>query len=122
MQNRYKYYPLEKVTITFQPNGMYNLNSELIFEAPQFNKKTLHHIYNTNNAILEKLSKNIAINESEDYDLRNLPATYMICYLNGFHDAKNKLEQVKPLLRIYDTDIYESYKATIRILRKIKYS
>jgi len=122
LQNRYKYYPLEKVTITFQPNGMYNLNSELIFEAPQFNKKTLHHIYNTNNAILEKLSKNIAINESEDYDLRNLPATYMICYLNGFHDAKNKLEQVKPLLRIYDTDIYESYKATIRILRKIKYS
>ncbi|QHI37668.1 hypothetical protein IMCC3317_30490 [Kordia antarctica] len=122
LQNRYKYYPLEKVTITFQPNGMYNLESNLIFEAPEFDKKTLHHIYNTNNAILEKLTKNIPINESEHHDLRNLPATYMVCYLNGFHEAKDKLDEAKPLLRNYDIDVYESYKATIRILRKIKYS
>ncbi|WP_046743316.1 ATP-binding protein [Kordia zhangzhouensis] len=122
LQNKYKYYPLEKVTITFQPNGMYNMNSNLIFEAPQFDKKTLHHIYNTNNTILEKLQKSIPINENEDYDLRNLPATYMICYLNGFHEAKDKLDQAGPLLKMYDKDIYELYKATIRILRKIKYS
>lgn len=122
LQNKYKYYPLEKVTITFQPNGMYNLDSKLIFEAPQFDKKTLHHIYNTNNVILEKLQKNIPINENEDHDLRNLPATYMICYLNSFHEAKDKLDQAKPLLKNYDKDIYELYKATVRILRKIKYS
>jgi hypothetical protein len=122
LQNKYKYYPLEKVTITFKPNGMYTLYSNLIFEAPQFNKKTLHHIYNTNNTILEKLQKNISISENEDHDLRNLPATYMICYLNGFHEAKDKLTQAKPLLKKYDRDIYELYKATIRILRKIKYS
>lgn len=122
LQNKYKYYPLEKVTITFQPNGMYLIDSNLIFEAPQFDKKTLHHIYNTNNVILEKLHKNIPITENEDHDLRNLPATYMICYLNGFHEAKDKLDHAKPLLKKYDRDIYELYKATIRILRKIKYS
>jgi hypothetical protein len=46
----------------------------------------------------------------------------MICYLNGFHEAKDKLDIVKPFLKNYDKDIYELYKATIRILRKIKYS
>ncbi|WP_046754947.1 ATP-binding protein [Kordia jejudonensis] len=122
LQNKYKYYPLEKVTITFQPNGMYNLDSNLIFEAPQFDKKTLHHIYNSNNSILEKLTKQIPLNENEDHDVRNLPATYMICYLNGFHEAKEKLDAAKPYLKNYDKDIYELYKATIRILRKIKYS
>lgn len=122
LQNKYQYYPLEKVTITFKPNGMYSLESNLIFEAPQFDKKTLHHIYNSNNAILEKLSKKIPLNENEDHDLRNLPATYMVCYLNGFHDAKKKLNSAKPHLKRYDRDIYELYKATIRILRKIKYS
>ncbi|WP_420571010.1 ATP-binding protein [Kordia sp.] len=122
LQNKYKYYPLEKVTITFKPNGMYGLDSNLIFEAPQFDKKTLHHIYNTNNIILEKLQKSIPITENEDHDLRNLPATYMICYLNSFLEAKDKLNQAKPLLKKYDRDIYELYKATIRILRKIKYS
>ncbi|WP_298509590.1 ATP-binding protein [uncultured Kordia sp.] len=122
LQNKYKYYPLEKVTITFQPNGMYIMDSNLIFEAPQFDKKTLHHIYNTNNALLDKLIKNISLNENEDHDLRNLPATYMICYLNGFDEAKDKLTQAKPLLKSYDKDIYELYKASIRILRKIKYS
>ncbi|WP_430411166.1 ATP-binding protein [Kordia sp.] len=122
LQDTYKYYPLEKKTITFQPNGMYVIDSKLIFEAPQFDKKTLHHIYNSNNVILEKLSKKIPINQSEDHDLRNLPATYMICYLNGFHEAKEKLDSAKPYLKNYDKDIYELYKATIRILRKIKYS
>ncbi|AXG68728.1 putative DNA-binding domain protein [Kordia sp. SMS9] len=122
LQNKYKYYPLEKVTITFKPNGMYAIDTNLIFEAPQFDKKTLHHIYNTNNVILEKIQKNIPITESEDLDLRNLPATYMICYLNGFHEAKNKLDEAKLLLKNYDNDIFELYKASIRILRKIKYN
>ncbi|MEM6719805.1 MAG: ATP-binding protein [Bacteroidota bacterium] len=122
LQNKYNYYPLEKVTITFQPNGMYLIDTNLIFEAPQFDKKTLHHIYNTNNVILDKLHKNIPITENEDHDLRNLPATYMICYLNGFHEAREKLDRAKSILKKYDRDIYELYKATIRILRKIKYS
>jgi hypothetical protein len=101
---------------------MYTLNSNLIFKAPQFDKRTLHHIYNSNNSILEKLQKGIPITENEDHDLRNLPATYMICFLNGFEEAKDKLNLAKPLLKKYDRDIYELYKATIRILRKIKYS
>ena len=122
LQNKYNYYPLEKVTITFQPNGMYQLDSKLMFEAPQFDKKILHHIYNNNNVILEKLSKKVSLSEQENHDLRNLPATYMICYLNGFDDAILKLEKAKPLLKFYSKDVYELYKASLRILRKIKYN
>ena len=50
-----KYYPLEEMTLTFLDNGSYNINSELVFEPPQFDKKTLHHIYNANNALVRKL-------------------------------------------------------------------
>jgi len=122
LHNKYKYYPLEKVIINFNNNGMYTIDTQLIFEAPKFDKKALHHIYNTNNVILEKLKKGLVLTQSEDYDLRNLPATYMLCFLNDFTDAKDKLQEAKPYLKAYDKDLHVLYKATNRILRKIKYN
>src|SRR5690606_32018313 len=65
LNEQFKYYPLEEVTIHFKENGSYQMDSKLIFEAPKFNKKTLFHIYNANNAIMEKLKKKIALNASE---------------------------------------------------------
>jgi hypothetical protein len=44
----------------------------------------------------------------------------MICYLNGFDDAKEKLIEAKPLLKPYP-QIYLSFKEAMRILRKMKY-
>jgi len=120
--NQYKYYPLEEVIISFQENGSYQIDSQLIFEPPQFNKKTLYHIYNANNALVEKLKKGIPLKPSEEKDLQSLPATYLICYLNDFTEAKNKLLDAKPFLKTKGAEIYNSYKETIRILRKMKYS
>ena len=120
--NQYKYYPLEEVIISFQENGSYQIDSHLIFEPPQFNKKTLYHIYNANNALVEKLKKGIPLKPSEEKDLQSLPATYLICYLNDFTEAKNKLLEAKPFLKTKGTEIYNSYKETVRILRKMKYS
>lgn len=122
LNNQFKYYPLEEQTISFRDNGSYSIDSELIFEAPKFNKKTLHHIYNSNNALLEKLKKKIPLKAAERKDLDSLPATYLICYLNEFSDAKSKLAEAKPLLKQIDGNVYKSYKETIRILRKVKYS
>jgi len=51
-----------------------------------------------------------------------MAASYLICYLNGFDGALPKLEAVKPYLKSYDNTLYKSYKETIRILRKVKYS
>ncbi len=122
LNENYKYYPLEEVLITFHENGFYNIDSQLIFEPPQFNKRTLYHIYNTNNALIEKLKKGISLRPQDEKDLKHLPATYLICYLNDFQDAKGKLLEAKPFLKQIGGNLYQSFKESVRILRKVKYS
>ena len=122
LQNSFKYYELEETIIHFEDNAHYNIETKLLFEPPQFDKKVLHHIYNSNNTLVEKLKKDLVLNKNELLDLRNLPATYLICYLNLFHDAIDKLIDVKPYLKKYGDDIYNSYQEVMRILRKVKYS
>ncbi|TBN14759.1 ATP-binding protein [Hyunsoonleella pacifica] len=121
-QKSYKYYPLEETIINFQDNANYNIETKLLFEPPQFNKKTLHHIYNTNNALLEKLKKGLRLTETETLDLNSLPSTYLICYLNDFEDAIDRLQEVKPYLKTQNKDTYLLYKEAMRILRKVKYN
>ncbi len=116
------YYPLEKAVLNFEDNGTYQIQSDLIFEPPQYDKKTLHHILNANNALLQKLEKKIELNPSEKTDLKQLPDTYLICYLNGFEDAKDQMEMARPLLKMQDENIYRTLKEAQRILRKVKYN
>ncbi|WP_299158765.1 ATP-binding protein [uncultured Eudoraea sp.] len=120
--NQQKYYPLEKVDIYFTDNGTYQIQSDLIFEPPQYDKKTLYHIFNSNRALLQKIEKGVLLKRSEELDLKLLPATYLICYFNGFEEAKDLMETARPLLKKYDVNIYESLKESFRILRKVKYS
>ncbi len=122
LNDEFKYYPLEEVTIQFNENGSYQMDSKLLFEPPRFNKKTLYHIYNSNSAVLEKLKKNIPLNASEKKDLRNLPSTYLICYLNDFEAAKEKLQEAKEILRDYHAEAYQLSKEALRILRKVSYN
>ena len=122
LQERYHYYPLEKTIIQFEDNAQYNIETKLLFEAPQFDKKVLHHIYNTNNTILEKLKKGTTLTQREEIDLKNLPSTYLICYLNLFHEALNKLNEAKPYLKAHSEELYKLYKEALRILRKVKYN
>ncbi|MAY21976.1 MAG: AAA family ATPase [Flavobacteriaceae bacterium] len=122
LNENYKYYPLEEVTISFRENGSYQIDSRLIFEPPQFNKRNLYHIYNANNALLEKLKKNIPLSPREERDLQKLPATYLICYLNDFEDAKEKLLESRSHLKQINGTVYQSFKEATRILRKVKYS
>ncbi|NNC45589.1 MAG: ATP-binding protein [Winogradskyella sp.] len=122
LNNQFKYYELEETIIKFHDNANYSINANLLFEAPQFDKKVLHHIYNANNAILNKLKKGLTLNKPEERDLNNISATYLICYLNLFHDAIDRLKEIKPYLRAIGGDVYTSYKETMRILRKVKYS
>ncbi|WP_299434266.1 ATP-binding protein [uncultured Maribacter sp.] len=122
LRNKVKYYPLEEVTIAFNDNGKYVIKSKLIFNPPQYNKEDLHHIYNTNNALLSKIKKGISLKATELEDLKQLPATYLICYLNNFEDAKEKMEKARPLLKKTDRKIYNDLKASLRILRKVQYN
>src|SRR5690606_2725526 len=116
------YYPLEEMLITFSDNGKYTINNHLVFEPPHYDKKTLFHVYNANNALLKKLEGGVPLTQMELTDLSHLPATYLICYLNGFEQAKEQMESSRPLLRSYDYNVYQSMKESLRILRKVRYS
>lgn len=120
LNDKTSYYPLEKQTISFFENGYYKIDTELLFEPPKYNRKMLFHIYNSNISLLDKLQKNISLSEREMKDLENLPSNFMICYLNGFDEAKQKLIDAKLLLKPYKK-IYVSFKESLRILRKMKY-
>jgi hypothetical protein len=115
-------YPLEKVTIQFFENGYYKMENDFLFEPPQYNRKMLHHIYNANKSLLIKMQNGVVLNAREIDDLNNLPSTLMICYLNGFEDARNLLIESKNVLKNYSqTSVYINFKEVMRIMRKMKY-
>ncbi len=122
LNDKTSYYPLEKQTLTFFDNGYYKIETEFLFDPPQYNRKMMFHIYNSTLSLLLKLTKETALSENEKVDLLNLPATLMICYLNGFEEAKQKLIDAKPVLKNVDNPlVYNNFKETMRILRKVKY-
>ncbi|MBI6117397.1 ATP-binding protein [Salegentibacter maritimus] len=122
LHDKYKFYPLEEVIINFKDNVSYDIESKLLFEPPKFDKKTLYHIYNTNNSLVERLKKKLKLNNQQKKDLKNLPSTYLLCYLNNFEQAIDKLEEAKPYLKEYSREVYNYYKESMRILRKVKYN
>src|SRR6218665_236237 len=91
LNDKTSYYPLEQQKISFFDNGYYKIESQMLFEPPVYNKKVLHHIYNSNLALIKKLQRGMVISDREVKDLANLSSTLMICYLNGFDEAKQKL-------------------------------
>ena len=121
VQEQFKYYPLEEVVIRFRESGTYTIDSRLIFEPPYVDRKTLYHIFNNNNVIFYKLKRSIELNQGEWKDLYNMSNTYLICYLNGFDSAIQKLVELKPFLKKFSGGIYGRYKETMRILRKVRY-
>ncbi|WP_433764920.1 ATP-binding protein [Flavobacterium ginsenosidimutans] len=120
LNDKTSYYPLEEQTIHFFDNGYYKIDRQMLFQPPEFNRKMLYHIYNANMALLAKLQKEINLSDREMKDLENLPSTFMICYLNGFEDARQKLIDAKMLLKPYK-NVYSSFKEALRVLRKMKY-
>lgn len=116
-------YLLEKVTLNFYDNGYYKMTTEMLFEPPEYNRKMLHHIYNSNVTLLSKLQKGVVLNPNEEKDLLYLPSTLMICSLNGFEDAISVLVEAKSVLKIYyNSEVFINFKDIMRIVRKIKYN
>ncbi|MDX1328644.1 MAG: ATP-binding protein [Arenibacter sp.] len=122
LSDQQKYYPLEKVVLTFFENGTYTILSDLIFEPPRYDKKTLYHIYNANLALLKKIEANRKLTPNEKRDLSLLSDTMLICYVNGFEEAKEVMEEAKPMIKKYDLPTYQSIKESLRIIRKVNYS
>ena len=123
LNDKTSYYPLEQQKISFFDNGYYKIETLMLFEPPQYNRKVLFHIYNSTISLLTKLEKNSLLTEREERDLENVPSVLMICYLNGFNEAKQKLIDVKSLLK-QNTNrvVYMNFKEAMRVLRKVKYN
>ena len=85
----------------------YNVAELLLAEAPVLNQ-------DENGAI--------SVNTNEKADLMNLPETYLICYLNGFEEAKQQMELARGIVKKQFPDIYVILKAALRILRKVDYN
>jgi hypothetical protein len=122
INDKTSYYPLEQKQISFYDNGYYKIETEMIFEPPQYNRKMMFHVYNSNLSLLTKVKKGMTLSEREITDLENLPSTLMICYLNGFDEAKQKLIDAKPMLKAFKKpEVYVNFKEVMRVLRKVKY-
>ena len=117
-----KYYPLEEVSIEFAENGTYQIHGQLVFEPPQYDKKTLHHILNSNKALLKKLQQESSLSGREAADLLQFPATLLICYLNGFEEAEELMQDSRKWLKKRSLPAYNSLKEALRVLRKVRYS
>ena len=123
INDKTSYYPLEKLTISFFDNGYYKMDTEMLFEPPQYNRKMLYHIYNSTQTLLRKMEKNIPLTERENKDIINIPSTLMICYLNDFDEAKQKLIEAKNIFKkASNSDVYAAFKEVMRVLRKMKYN
>lgn len=121
INNDIKRYPLEKKILHFSDNGNYKIISEFIFKPPKYDKKALFHLYNSNNALVEKINKKNSLNKNDRADVANLPSTYLILSLNGFTDSKEKLNSIKSFLKTHSGEIYLEYKDVLRVLRKVQY-
>ncbi|WP_338377834.1 ATP-binding protein [uncultured Flavobacterium sp.] len=123
LNDKTSYYPLEKVKITFFDNGYYKMDTEFLFEPPQYNRKMLHHIYNATLILIQKMIKGSSLTSQEKKDVENIPSILMICYLNDFSEAKQKLIDAKLVLKQYENpEVYIAFKEALRVLRKMKYN
>jgi uncharacterized protein DUF5929/schlafen family protein len=120
LNDKTSYYPLEQLTIHFYDNGYYRIDRDMLFQPPEFNRKMLYHIYNANLSLIQQLEKGLPLTDRDRRDIENLPSTFMICYLNGFEEAKQKLIEAKLVLKPFPK-AYLSFKEALRILRKMKY-
>jgi hypothetical protein len=116
-----KYHPLERQTLRFYPNGTYKIENKILFNPPYYDRRTLHHIYNTNLSLLTKITNNVQLREQDLMDLRQLPETMLICQFNNVGEPVEKMKSYKSELKKYP-DTYKSYKEALRVLRKVKYN
>ncbi len=116
-----KYYPVERQMLRFFPNGTYKLENKIIFNAPVYDRRTLHHIYNNNLALLKKLNDSYTFTPQELFELHALPETMLICKFNNIGEPIEKMVAFKEQLRKHK-EVYTSYKHVLRVLRKVKYN
>ncbi len=122
VEEQLRFYPFEKVTIRFEENGSYVLDTEFLFEPPKIDSVVLLHLLNGVALLLRKIEKKQALNLQEQEAQYQIASLLVLGHLNGLALAKNLWKKAKPLLRAQGGDFYETLKEGARILRKVKYN
>lgn len=120
--NQKRYYPLERVSIYFGDNGSYDIRTKLVFEPPQYERRTLFHEFNAHKALLLKVGQNLPLSAQEEIDLQRTPDTLLICHLNGIDQAEELMQKTRLWLKQKDLKSYQALKEAMRILRKVRYN
>ncbi|MGG5506616.1 MULTISPECIES: DUF5929 domain-containing protein [unclassified Myroides] len=116
------YYPFEEVRLVFYDNGSYAMESKMLFEPPKYNENILEHIYRNSVKVIYKIQREERLTNKEERVLNKLCYNMMLCYLNGFEQAKEQLISVKDYLKFAnDPELFNGFKQVMRILRKLKY-
>lgn len=118
----HKYYPFEELSICFKNNVNYEMVSNVIFEPPIFPASVLDFLMKKNEDLIEKVFKKEALSTKETKSFNELPTTYLLCYLNGYLDALDRLKEVKLIVKEYSPKVYQQYKDVLRVIRKIRYN
>lgn len=117
-----RYYSLERVGIHFEDNGSYHIRTRLVFEPPQYEKRTLFHEFNAHKALLLKVKQNFPLSSEEKRDLQRTADTLLICYLNGIDQAEELMQETRQWLKQKDLKSYNLLKEAMRVLRKVRYN
>lgn len=122
LNDKTSYYPFEQVAIYFYDNGKYEIKRTLLFEPPTYNQNIIQHIYANSLKVILKLKANEKLSTKEERVLSKLCFNMMLCFLNGFENAKDELVEVKDYLKnSNDPQLFIAFKEVMRILRKLKY-
>lgn len=119
--NQRKYYPLERQTFKFFPNGTYRMENKILFNPPYYDRRTLHHIYNKNQALLSKLHKSPQLDQEQIEELKRMPEEMLICHFNSVGEAIEKMKAQKAYFKKFPV-AYKNYKESLRVLRKVNYN
>lgn len=120
--NQLDYYPLEVTNFNFLNNGTYKVEQKLIFSPPTYPREKVLGLWAEIQILVKKIinQNNLTTNELEK--VLSLPSDSLICYLSGYLEVRDLLEEIRPMLKKINLKAYDSVKATLRILRKLKYN
>jgi hypothetical protein len=72
--------------------------------------------------LVDKIKNGKQLNGKEEHEQYQLCSLYMICLLFEIPNAKEALERIRILFKSRGIKLYQTYKDTQRVLRKIKYN
>ncbi len=122
LNDKTSYYPFEEVRLIFNDNGSYEIQNTMLFEPPKYNEKILEHIYRNSKKVIQKLLNNEKLSQKEERVFSKLSYNIMLCYFNGFANAREELISVKDFIKFNpDKQLFIGFKQVMRILRKLKY-